>query len=630
MKIGNVTSPTIASPEMPKSTMGMSEKGLEMASWFLRDRIYTDKPLAVVREYISNAVDEHRKHNIERPVEVSLRQEDVQYIWACRDYAKGLDDHGVRFIFGQYFESTKNHSNDAIGGFGVGSKAGHAYCDTFYITSYYEGTKTHYACVLGGGKNGIPVGEIYEIYSEDTEESGIEISLQIGRSQANELRTKTAQIVNHFNYDTDLVFNCGISEEVFVPRNPRCVETHGKYTFNVYCEGFMPEMGSYDKNCYIRMGGIIYETNHFGHVINENSNGVIVVDLPIGSLSLPITREKVEDTKSNNKILEEVNETLKTIRDREKESLSKNKPKVIDMIKGENYGLGNVYIQNDDMFFKYSKNVVYPDEWEFRRHIILRKDLSDDSNIYVFPNIKDTKLWKYRLEKHLNNEPYNEINERVFSCLRDSDNVDFSGLNFIYVKKMGLSKINPDKSKKGEDKKYAIYKNKSMYCDYYTAKELDDEIIEKYGKFDDDWYEKVNTIDDLKTRSIALRCSSEGRFFCNSQKMIKDLVKLGWVEVYSREWNNAYRRIKELERARSRVNGAITRLRGTYPGSVNHSQHLINAVEKNPDKVEKIVEKMYKIKNESSFRGRVLSSFSSYYDRNLTREDIRRILNFKD
>ena len=77
-----------------------------------------------------------------------MHSKNNEVVFYVRDYAKGLDESGVRNIFGMYFRSTKSTSNDSVGGFGVGSKAGHCYNDTFFVTSFFEGKKTTYTCML--------------------------------------------------------------------------------------------------------------------------------------------------------------------------------------------------------------------------------------------------------------------------------------------------------------------------------------------------------------------------------------------------------------------------------------------------------------------------------------------------
>jgi DNA topoisomerase VI subunit B len=180
MEIKSIASPLIASNELNGSVMGMDEKGMVIAQMFLRDKIYSDKIKAVVREYACNAIDEHSKHNISSDVKISLlKDEDHSYRFAVRDFGKGLSESDVRNVFGMYFRSTKSKSNDSIGGFGIGSKAGHCYSDTFFVTSYFNGIKSTYTCMLGGGDTGVPIGHIYKIDECPTSESGIEISLKV-------------------------------------------------------------------------------------------------------------------------------------------------------------------------------------------------------------------------------------------------------------------------------------------------------------------------------------------------------------------------------------------------------------------------------------------------------------------
>lgn len=132
---------------MGKSVVqSISAKNISRATYFLRDRIYTDKLKAAICEPICNAVDEHRKHNIARPVDIFILADEI----VIRDYANGLDDNNLYNIFFQYFESTKDKDNNGIGGFGIGAKAPGAYADTYYVESYYNGTRSVFVSTVQG------------------------------------------------------------------------------------------------------------------------------------------------------------------------------------------------------------------------------------------------------------------------------------------------------------------------------------------------------------------------------------------------------------------------------------------------------------------------------------------------
>lgn len=124
----------------------ISSKNIAKATYFLRDKIYSDKLKAAVTETLSNAIDEHRKHNVQRPVDVFMFDTEV----VIRDYAQGLSNEGVFGTFFQYFESTKSDNNHDIGGFGIGAKAPSAYNPEFYVISYYNGVKTTYCSIVDG------------------------------------------------------------------------------------------------------------------------------------------------------------------------------------------------------------------------------------------------------------------------------------------------------------------------------------------------------------------------------------------------------------------------------------------------------------------------------------------------
>lgn len=100
--------------------------------------IYANATEAVLREYSVNAWDEHRKHKVERPVEVTLPSV-LQPTLVVRDFAAGLRADEVMRVFGEYGNSSKRDNNDEAGHFGIGSKAAFALGHQFIVTGYKDG-----------------------------------------------------------------------------------------------------------------------------------------------------------------------------------------------------------------------------------------------------------------------------------------------------------------------------------------------------------------------------------------------------------------------------------------------------------------------------------------------------------
>ncbi len=162
----------------------------------LRDTLYSDKVLAVLREYSANAWDAHREVGKgDLPIKVTLPTHDEPTL-LIRDFGPGLSHDNVFRIYTQYGASTKRGSDDSVGMLGIGSKSGFAYSDSFTITSWHGGTKNVYVAVLddtGKGKINLLHGE--PCAPQDT---GIEIKIAVRPSDISEFTRKAQQLFRYF------------------------------------------------------------------------------------------------------------------------------------------------------------------------------------------------------------------------------------------------------------------------------------------------------------------------------------------------------------------------------------------------------------------------------------------------
>src|SRR5690349_5517289 len=98
------------------------------------DQVYANKPVAIMRETVANGIDSHTAAGIpHRPVEVTLPTE-LDPMCVIKDFGIGMPHSFVMNEFMQYTNgSTKDSSDDQIGGFGIGSKAPLSYVDQFTL-----------------------------------------------------------------------------------------------------------------------------------------------------------------------------------------------------------------------------------------------------------------------------------------------------------------------------------------------------------------------------------------------------------------------------------------------------------------------------------------------------------------
>jgi len=138
-----------------QAVFGISADNQAHIMTILRDTLYTDKILAVLREYSANAWDSHRMNGKdELPIKVTLPSP-AEPTLAIRDFGPGLTQEEVFTVFTQYGASTKRTTDKAVGTLGIGCKSGFAYSDSFSIDSYNNGTKSTYVAVLDKSEKGM-------------------------------------------------------------------------------------------------------------------------------------------------------------------------------------------------------------------------------------------------------------------------------------------------------------------------------------------------------------------------------------------------------------------------------------------------------------------------------------------
>lgn len=175
MKLPHVDNKTLIQGMQRTGEIGISQQNSALIEMFLRDKIYSDKPKAVVREYLANAIDEHRKLKIKRPVEITIEDSS----WSVRDYGLGLSEDDIFDIFFTYCASTKSHDSQGMGGFGIGSKSGHAYTDRFFVTSYFGGKESTYVGIVASDC-GKAKGKAHLVSSSPSSEpTGIKVSVPL-------------------------------------------------------------------------------------------------------------------------------------------------------------------------------------------------------------------------------------------------------------------------------------------------------------------------------------------------------------------------------------------------------------------------------------------------------------------
>lgn len=280
-------------------SFGIKKSGFAHIFNVLRNQLYSDKVLAVIREYTCNAVDAMvAADKRETPIVVTLPSLLNPY-FKVRDYGDALTDKQIKDVYAFYGESTKRNSNDQIGMLGIGSKAAFAYGDNFVINSFIDGKKhTHNAFI-----DPSQIGQISKLDVVDSdEENGIEIVVPVQEDDFKEFVERAKTLFKYFPVQPIIK---GVA--------PFEYDTH-----SVLFEGEGWEWLKTDKDtrwgssgdAMAIMGNIGYPIESYALSLSDENSSLsslvtdnLVMTFDIGDLEISASREKLQFTDATRKVI---------------------------------------------------------------------------------------------------------------------------------------------------------------------------------------------------------------------------------------------------------------------------------------------------------------------------------------
>lgn len=176
--------------------MSIDESDAHIVFGALTSTMYKDPIKAVWREYLTNAYDEHiRLDKTEVPFEVTFPNLLSPTI-KIRDFGRGLSEEQVFEFFGKLGKSDKRKSDKMMGYYGFGCKVGHAYTDSFTITSVLNGVKRIFN-VFVGQDNFVYINKLGDDFKV-SEPNGVEISLAVKPEDIDLFINKGLEVLRYF------------------------------------------------------------------------------------------------------------------------------------------------------------------------------------------------------------------------------------------------------------------------------------------------------------------------------------------------------------------------------------------------------------------------------------------------
>lgn len=172
----SISQPTLYSSEnKPEAAYGLDPEATVHILHILRSQLYSNKILAVIREYSTNAHDAHIVANNTEPIHIKLPTV-ANPSFEVRDFGHGLTEVEIFTTYTKVGRSTKRNTNKLNGFIGIGAKSAFSYVDSFLIESFKNGTKHIYNAVLDASG----IGKIIKLSSVKTAESdGLKVIIPV-------------------------------------------------------------------------------------------------------------------------------------------------------------------------------------------------------------------------------------------------------------------------------------------------------------------------------------------------------------------------------------------------------------------------------------------------------------------
>lgn len=277
--------------EAEVSGVTSSKFGFEMNAKMydiLISKMYTNKQGAVIRELSANAWDAHvDAGKKDTPFDIGLPTW-LDKSFYIRDYGTGIPHDKFEFIYTNVGASTKEGTNDLIGGFGLGSKTPFTMTDTFMVENWHNGIKTTWVCFKDKGEP-----QVSKVGEEPSDEpSGLKVSFTFDEGDVKEFTTQITKQLRFFPVKPNVT---GGEGQIKFPELPKDWDTKDYFYLNEV-DGDGRSWYAYDN--YVIMGNVAYkvDSSSFGYEFSNLFNGGLCIKVNIGDVDIPPSREHLELT----------------------------------------------------------------------------------------------------------------------------------------------------------------------------------------------------------------------------------------------------------------------------------------------------------------------------------------------
>jgi Histidine kinase-, DNA gyrase B-, and HSP90-like ATPase len=298
MIIDNNRTATQTDGVISESFFNIKQENVAHVFSILRNNLYSNKPLAIIREYCTNAQDAMVDAGKgDQPITVSMPTY-FNSTLSIRDYGNGLCEDDIYNTFASYGESTKRATNDMVGMLGLGSKSAFSYAENFIVISRNENVKKTYSAYI----DDTGIGKISKIAEEPCDDSGLEIQVTIRKEDINQFDQHAKIFLSEFSPTPNILNNTSL-EGYLASEKPVIVAG---------TNWVIRKRSNYGNDHYVKMGNVCYPFSRSNIGFNDDlyqfvnrfpTSQTIYLNANIGDVNFTISRESLEFTEKTKTFL---------------------------------------------------------------------------------------------------------------------------------------------------------------------------------------------------------------------------------------------------------------------------------------------------------------------------------------
>lgn len=242
--------------------------------------LYSDKALAIIREYSTNALDSHIAAGNPDPILVTMPTASNP-TFVVQDFGLGLSYDDIVNIYSMYGASTKRSTNEQVGMLGLGCKSALTYTNQFTLDCVKDGERT----IVSVSRSDDGTGGLDIIARSNTDlPDGVKVSIPVRYDYS--FMEKANRFFSYWDEGTVLVNG----------QQPARVQGNWIADDIVIVDG--------NGNDCVVMGNVAYPLSHNDKIIGTSWGKHTVAFLPIGSVDFTPSRESLHYTNRTKSTIE--------------------------------------------------------------------------------------------------------------------------------------------------------------------------------------------------------------------------------------------------------------------------------------------------------------------------------------